>query len=112
MIPLFIGRLVDPSDVNQQGQRLQTTTTTFPQQHDREQQQHDRPPIQSENTDCMANDKCKGQTETILTALNLKIQMILEKLNTQEDNNFLIRQLKEMHNEIANLDSKLGNVLS
>ena len=109
MIPLFIGRVVDPSEVNQLPPRPQSSTTTLHQQND-QQQPHQQQPIQSQDTNCMANDdKCKG--EMILKSLNSKIMEVLRKLNTEGTNDTLIRKLKEVHNEITNLDSKLGKIL-
>ena len=71
---------------------------------------HQQQPIQSQDTNCMANDdKCKGQM--ILKSLNSKIMEVLRKLNTESTNDTLIRKLKEVHNEITNLDSKLGKIL-
>ena len=109
MIPLFIGIVVDPSEVNQLPPRPQTSTTTLHQQNN-QQQPHQQQPIQSQDTNCMANDdKCKGQM--ILKSLNSKIMEVLRKLNTERINDTLIRKLKEVHNEINTLDSKLGKIL-
>ena len=109
MIPLFIGRVVDPSEVNQLPPRPQSSTTTLHQQND-QQQPHQQQPIQSQDTNCMANDdKCKGKM--ILKSLNSKIMEALRKLNSERTNDTLIRKLKEVHNEITTLDSKLGKIL-
>ena len=109
MIPLFIGIVVDPSEVNQLPPRPQTSTTTLHQQNN-QQQPHQQQPIQSQDTNCMANDdKCKGKM--ILKSLNSKIMEVLRKLNTERINDTLIRKLKEVHNEINTLDSKLGKIL-
>ena len=47
----------------------------------------------------------------MLKSLNSKIMEVLRKLNTESTNDTLIRKLKEVHNEITNLDSKLGKIL-
>ena len=99
MIPLFIGRVVDPSEVNQLSPRPHSSTTTLHQQNNQQQphqqqQQHDQ-----------------QQQQMILKSLNSKIMEVLRKLNSERTNDTLIRKLKEVHNEITNLDSKLGKIL-
>ena len=99
MIPLFIGRVVDPSEVNQLPPRPQSSTTTLHQQNNQQQ-----PHKQQQQRD-------QQQQQMILKSLNSKIMEVLRKLNTESTNDTLIRKLKEVHNEITNLDSKLGKIL-
>ena len=99
MIPLFIGRVVDPSEVNQLPPRPQSSTTTLHQQNNQQQ-----PHQQQQQRDLQ-------QQQMILKSLNSKIMEVLRKLNTESTNDTLIRKLKEVHNEITNLDSKLGKIL-
>ena len=99
MIPLFIGRVVDPSEVNQLPPRPQSSTTTLHQQNNQQQ-----PHKQHQQRD-------QQQQQMILKSLNSKIMEALRKLNTETTNDTLIRKLKEVHNEITNLDSKLGKIL-
>ena len=99
MIPLFIGRVVDPSEVNQLPPRPQSSATTLHQQNNQQQ-----PHQQQQQRD-------QQQQQMILKSLNSKIMEVLRKLNTESTNDTLIRKLKEVHNEITNLDSKLGKIL-
>ena len=108
-IPLFIGRVVDPSGKRQLGPRSQTTkAATQLQNQQQEFQQQEQDPLES----CMDRNDCHDQTT--LTSLRAQIKSILDKLYDEGDtldHDSLIQKLKQIHFEIVNLDTKLREIL-
>ena len=108
-IPLFIGRVVDPSGKRQLGPRSQTTKAATQLQNQQQEFQH-QVPDQLES--CMDRNDCHDQTT--LTSLRAQIKSILDKLYDEGDtldHDSLIQKLKQIHFEIVNLDTKLREIL-